>query len=61
VRVVSSSPGPGNSDHPILNDDPHGANSATSGQPVDAIFSQAELDEMERKYNDRNKYLGNWK
>jgi hypothetical protein len=32
--------------HPIMQDDSHAAESATTGKPVDALFSEAKLAEL---------------
>jgi hypothetical protein len=60
VRAVTAFAGPGNLEHPILNDDPHAGNSATVGQRVDAIFSDAETKEMLQRHENRNNFFGNW-
>lgn len=61
VRVVSSMPGSGGPKHPIQDDDPHAADSATTGRRIAALFSQAELAEMDRKDEERKKKYGDWR
>jgi hypothetical protein len=53
IRVVSSSSGPRGTRHPILEDDPRAAEIATTGTPVDAMFTESELDKIRAaRYND---------
>ena len=61
VRVVSSMPGSGGPTHPIQDNDPHAVEKATVGRQVDALFSQAELAEMDRKDDERKKKYGDWR
>lgn len=61
VRVVSSMTGSGGPKHPIQDDDQHAIDSATAGRQVDALFSRAELVEMDRKDEERKKKYGDWR
>jgi hypothetical protein len=61
VRVVSSPIGSEGSRHPIKDDDPHAADSATAGRPVDALFSSEEVAEMTRKDLEDRKTNGDWR
>jgi hypothetical protein len=58
VRAVTAFAGPGHPEHPILNGDPHAADSATIGQRVDAIFTDAEKAEMHDQHANRNNFFG---
>lgn len=46
IRIVSSNFGPRGSQHPILENDPSAAEIATTGTPVDAMFTESELDKI---------------
>lgn len=61
ARVVSSLPGPGNPDHPVLNDDMHAADIATVGQRMDAMFSMVEMQKMQHDHDNRNTFFGGWR
>lgn len=61
VRVVSSFPGSGGPKHPIHDNDPHAIDSATQGREVNALFTSAELAEMDRKDAERKKKFGDWR
>jgi hypothetical protein len=62
ARVVSSGVGSGNSKHPILDDDPHAADSATQGIPMAAMFTADELADMDRTAEERKKkFGGDWR
>jgi hypothetical protein len=62
ARVVSSGVGSGNSKHPILDDDPHAADSATKGIPMAAMFTADELAAMDRRAEERKKkFGGDWR
>ena len=61
VRVVSSSIGSEGTHHPIRDSDPHAGDSATVGRPIHAMFSPAELLEMDRIDKERVKKFGDWR
>lgn len=61
ARVISSSIGSGGSLHPIQDIDPHAGDSATAGKPITAIFSPAEIQELERIDLERKKKFGDWR
>jgi hypothetical protein len=61
VRVVSGLTGLGTLERPVLNNDPRAVESATSGYPINAIFSQTELAEIERQHNDGSTFFGDWR
>lgn len=61
VRVVSSPTGYWGATHPIKDNDPSAANSATAGRRAAAIFSPKELVEIDRKDLDRRKTQGDWR
>lgn len=61
VRVVSGFPDPAYSGHPLIDDDPHAADFAIVGQPTDAIFSDAEIAEMQREHKNRSTFFGDWR
>ena len=61
ARVVSSPTGSWGAKHPIQEDDPHAADSATAGRRVDALFSPEELAAMKRKDLERRKTFGDWR
>lgn len=61
VRVVSSVPGSGGPKHPIQANDPRAIDSATRGRPVNALFSEAEIVEMERRDQQRKQKYGDWR
>lgn len=61
ARVVSSFPGSGGPKHPIQDNDPHAIDSATQGREVKALFTTAELAEMDRKDEERKKKFGDWR
>jgi hypothetical protein len=60
ARVVSSSFGRGNH-HPILDDDAHAVDLATTGAPVDQLFTNEELTEVQRRADERRKRNGDWR
>jgi hypothetical protein len=61
ARVVSGLAGLGTPEHPVSNDDPDAVGYATVGQPTNAIFSKEEMDEMDRKHNERSTFFGDWR
>jgi len=61
ARVVSSMAGSGGPKHPIQDNDPHAADSATPGRRVMALFSPAELAEIDRKDEERKRKTGDWR
>ena len=61
ARVVSSPIGSWGKQHPIQDDDPHAADSATLGRPVDALFSHEELAAIRRKEKKRRDTHGDWR
>jgi hypothetical protein len=61
VRVISSMPGSGGPKHPIQDNDPHAIDTATAGRRVAALFSAAEIAEMERKDAERRSKYGDWR
>lgn len=61
VRVVSGFPDPAYSGHPLIDDDAHAADIATVGQRVDAMFTKEEMAEMDRKYENRSTFFGDWR
>jgi hypothetical protein len=50
ARVVSSIAGPGGPRHPISRSDLHAADSATAGVRMDAMFTEVEQAEMNRRF-----------
>ena len=61
ARAVSSSIGSWGSRHPIHDDDPHAIDSATPGRRVTALFSPAELAEMNLRVEEHKKESGDWR
>ena len=61
ARAVSSSIGSWGSKHPIQEDDPHAGDHATAGRKVSALFSTAELAEIDRKDKEHKKKYGDWR
>ncbi len=61
ARVISSAVGTEGSQHPIHEGDPHAGDSATVGKPIAAIFTSAELLELERLDQERKKKFGDWR
>lgn len=61
VRVVSNIFGSESTVHQILRGDPHAADAATVGIRVNDLFSKAELDEMDRKWEANKKKYGDWR
>ena len=61
VRVISSSIGSEGTQHPIRGSDPHAGDSATAGKPITAMFSPAELLELDRIDEERKKKFGDWR
>ena len=61
ARVVSSAIGSWGSKHPIQDNDPHAADSATAGKSVDALFSAEELTAMQRRDLKRRGTFGDWR
>jgi hypothetical protein len=61
VRGVTAFAGPGHPEHPILNGDPHAADSATIGQRVDGIFTDAEMAEVRYQHENRSTFFGDWR
>lgn len=61
VRVVSSKYFPESKQHPILRDDPHAADNAIVGTPIDALFTPEELEELGRKRAANLKKYGDWR
>jgi hypothetical protein len=61
ARVVSSMAGSGGPTHPIQDDDPHAADSATAGKPVDALFNPEALAAMKRRAEERGEKYGDWR
>lgn len=55
VRIVVSNEGPSGAQHPITRDDPQAAASSTPGNAVNALFSQGELAEIEKRRNNERK------
>jgi hypothetical protein len=58
VRVVSSLTSVLGSLHPIQKGDAHAADTATAGQPINAIFTNTEIAEMQRQYENRSTFFG---
>jgi hypothetical protein len=61
VRIVSSMSSALGSLHPVQIGDPHAADSATPGQRVYTIFTDAEMAEMQHQYENRNTFFGDWR
>jgi hypothetical protein len=61
ARVISSAIGSWGSKHPIQGDDANAINSATAGRRVEALFTTAELAEMNRRDEERKKKFGDWR
>jgi hypothetical protein len=61
ARVVASSVGPDGVAHPIQRNDPHAAKAAMTGLAMPAIFTDAELGEMDRKIEERKAKYGSWR
>jgi hypothetical protein len=61
VRVVSSSNSSWGNNHPIEDGDPHAIDSATAGRRVTALFSAAELAEINRKDAEHKQKYGDWR
>jgi hypothetical protein len=61
VRAVSSMFTVLGESHPIQRGDARAADTATVGHRVDAIFTVAEMAEMQRKHETRNTFFGVWK
>lgn len=61
ARVVSSLVGRGNPKHPIQEDDPHAADTATAGTSVDELFTPAERAENLRRAASDRKQHGDWR
>jgi hypothetical protein len=61
VRVVSSAISVLGSLHPVQRNDPHAADTATSGQRIGAIFSDAEIAEMRHEQENPKHFFGDWR
>jgi len=61
VRVVSGFADPENHDQIYIDDDPNAADIATVGQQVDAVFTDAEIAEMQREHDNRSTFFEDWR
>lgn len=61
VRVISSSIGSWGKAHPIQSSDPHAGDRATAGRRISAMFSPAELLQLDLIDRERKKQLGDWR